>query len=392
MILLPKNTRSSSHGFTLIELMVGIAISLVMLLVMGGVLSNANRQSTTTTSGADAQITGAIGAHIVERDLRMAGYGMNIAALLGCEVYAYDKLSSGATARYFVFNASPVTIMSGNTTVTSVNPFGLPDSLTVTYGTSDVGFSASKLTAASTGIDEANFKVSNRFGFHKGDVILVAGTTDAYSPDSTTKQPTAGTNGITDCALAQVTDVPTTSGLTDNIAHTSGSYTDASGNTAFARYNKPSGIGIPFTTSATVYNMGPTPVSVTYAISNKAELTRLDNADNGTAQPVAENIVMLRAFYGKDTNADGTVDTWDQNTPTTGVLWKQVLAVQFAVVAQSQIKENSAVTTSPLKLWDSGNSPTTNVPAITLSSEQQKYRYKVFHSLVPLRNMIWSGT
>jgi type IV pilus assembly protein PilW len=385
MTLFTNNTRGSIKGFTLIELMVGIAISLVMLLVMGGVLANANRQSSTTTSGADAQITGAIGAHIVERDLRMAGYGMNIAALLGCEVYAYDKLSSGATARYFIFSATPVTIVSGNTTVTSANPFGLPDSLTITYGTSDVGLSATKLSAASTGIDEANFKVSNRFGFHKGDVILLAGTTDAYSPDATTKQPTAGTNGITDCALAQVTDVPTTSGLTDNIAHTSGSYTDASSNTAFARYNKPSGIGIPFTTSATVYNMGPTPVSVTYGISNKAELTRLDNADNGTAQPVAENIVMLRAFYGKDTNADGAVDTWDQTTPTSGTLWKQVLAVQFAVVAQSVTKESSVVTASPLTLWPNG-------PTVTLSSDQQKYRYKVFHSLVPLRNMIWSDS
>jgi type IV pilus assembly protein PilW len=385
MTLITNTKRGSEQGFTLIELMVGIAISLVMLLVMAGVLSNSNRQSSTTTSGADAQTTGAIGAHIVERDLRMAGYGMNIEALLGCEVYAYDKLSSGAVARYFIFSASPITIVKGNTTATSANPFGAPDSLTVTYGTSDAGFSNASLTAPSTGADEANFKVTNRFGFHVGDVILVQGSTDTHVPDAATQAPTAGTNSINDCALALVTDVPTTAGLTDNIAHTSGSYTDADGNAAFARYNKPSGIGIAFPTNSPVYNMGPLPVSVTYGISSNAELTRQDNASNATAQPVAENIVMLRAYYGKATAQPGTVDTWDQITPTTGPLWKQVVAVQFAVVAQSQTKESSAVTASPLTLWPNG-------PTLVLSSEQQRYRYKVFHSLVPLRNMIWSGT
>lgn len=385
MIIFTKTTRNSIQGFTLVELMVGIAISLVMLLVMAGVLSNANRQSSTTTAGSDAQVTGSIGAHIVERDLRMAGYGLNNAALLGCEVYAYDKLNSGATERYFVFSATPVTIAKGDANVTTDTPFGTPDSLTLTYGTSDVGFSTTNLTAISTGTDEANFKVSNRFGFHVGDVIIVGGSTDGFSPHATTKQPTAGANTIRDCALAQVTAVPTGAGLTDNIAHTSGDYVDASGGTAFARYNKAGGIGIGFAVGAPVYNMGPMPVSVTYAISSKAELTRRDTADNGTAQPVAENIVMLRAFYGKDTDADGTVDTWDQTTPNGGPQWKQLLAVQFALVAQSQIQETSAVTASPLTLWPNG-------PTVTLSSTQQRYRYKVFHSLVPLRNMIWSGT
>jgi len=376
-----KNHRKFSNGFTLIELMIGLTIALVFLLIVGVIFTNANQQKSTTSSGADAQTSGALGSHMVERDLRMAGYGINISDLLACEIYAYDETIS--PARNFTMMAVPVIITKGNTTQTSTNPYGTPDTIAISYATSDTGFSLAQLTSANNG-GNANYKVSNRFGFHEGDIIVVVEPVDRYTPDATTGAPTLGANGINDCVLSQVTGVPG-GGNSDNIIHNSGNYTDASGKNVPAQYNKPSGLGISFTTNAKIFNFGSGPVNVTYGINTKSELTRQESFSNTAAQAVADNIIMLRAYYGRDTNGDGTVDSWNQTTPTTSADWKTVLAVQFAVVARSQKKEATAVTSSPITLWSGG-------PTLTLSADQQKYRYKVFSSLVALRNMIWSGS
>ena len=373
-----QNSRSRARGFNLVELMIGLTIALVFLLVVAGIFSNANQQKNTTSSGADAQTSGAIASHIIEREARMAGFGLNVTDLLGCEIYSYDSQSS----RSFVFSAVPAIITAGNTTVTASNPFGTPDSLTLSYGNSDVGYSSAKLSSANTG-DNTNFKVTNRFGFHMGDVIVVAEPIDRYSP--TAGAPTSGTNSVNDCVLAQVNSLPP--GVnSNNIGHDSSTYTDAQGHTGVTpRYNKSTGLGISFTTNAEIYNFGSAPVSATYTINTRAELTRVDIVDSASVQAVADNIVMMRAQYGKDTDGDGTVDTWDQVTPTTVDLWRQVRAIQFAIVARSQKKEGTMVTATSLVLWPGG-------PTLVLSDDQRKYRYKVFSSLVPLRNMIWSAS
>lgn len=375
-----QKIRSKSRGFNLVELMIGLTIALIFLLVVAGIFGNANQQKNTTSSGADAQTSGAIASHMIEREVRMAGFGLNSTDLLGCEIYSYDEKNS--PARYFTYSAVPAVITSGDTIRTSSFPYGTPDSLTLNYGNSDVGYSLAKLTTSNNG-NNANYKVANRFGFHEGDVIVVVEAVDRYTPDANGTA-TVGTNGFYDCALAQVTGVPG-GGNSDNIIHNSGNYTDANGNTVAARYNKPSGLGISFTTNAEIYDLGPSPSSVTFSINARGELTRLDLMDNQTSQAVADNIIMLRARYGKDTDGDGTVDTWDQTKPTTAVQWKQLLAIQFAVVARSQKKEGTMVTATPLTLWPGG-------PTLDLTDDQRKYRYKVFSSMVPMRNMIWSAS
>jgi type IV pilus assembly protein PilW len=380
----PTLSRISSRGFTLVELMVGVTVALIGLLVIAGVLDNANRQKRTTASGADAQTSGAIASHMIETDVRMAGYATNFSDLLGCEIYGYDE---GTTpARSFVFTISPAAIVPG-----TPNAYGTPDNLTITYGASDVGFSAPQLTQANNG-SNANYKVNNRFGFHEGDLIIAVEPVDRYTPNATTFAPTLGANGLFDCVLGQVTGVPGTPGQSDNIIHNSGNYTNAVGDNVPARYNKPSGMGISLTTSAKIFNMGPMPINVTYAVTTDSQLTRLNSFSDTAPLSVAENIVMLRARYGKDTNGDGNIDTWDQTTPTSAALWQQVIAINFAVVARSHARETGMVTGASLQLWPSATMPGGAViagPTLPLTDEQRHYRYKVFHSLVPLRNMIW---
>ena len=121
------------------------------------------------------------------------------------------------------------------------------------------------------------------------------------------------------------------------------------------------------------------------------------------------NIVAMVAFYGKDTNGDGVVDTYDQATPTTNAGWMQVLTVRVAIVARSAQYEklddrNNPVTTASPK-WDIGAittvpKDTSNQPVdcgtskcLTLKLDAlpdwQRYRYKVYDTVIPLRNLLW---
>jgi len=130
------------------------------------------------------------------------------------------------------------------------------------------------------------------------------------------------------------------------------------------------------------------PTSKTYYVNTTTNQLLVDDTFAGTTGlAVGENIVMLRAFYGKDSAGTGTVDTWDQTSPTTSAGWALVKAVRFVVVARSHQRDGELVSPASLKLWpDAG---TVLGPTMALTDEQRHYRYKLFESIVPLRNQIW---
>ncbi|HWT28903.1 MAG TPA: prepilin-type N-terminal cleavage/methylation domain-containing protein, partial [Methylophilaceae bacterium] len=78
--------KQSQTGFSLIEIMVGMTISLIGMVVIMQVFTVAEGNRATTTTGGDAQQSGALALQSVERDVRMAGYGINIPGFLGCNV------------------------------------------------------------------------------------------------------------------------------------------------------------------------------------------------------------------------------------------------------------------------------------------------------------------
>ena len=94
-----RGTRRRARGVSLIELMVGLLIGLLAVLVISQVLFAVEGQKRTTTSGADAQLTGTLALYTLQRELEMAGYGLTTSQLgLGCTIRSL-KFTAGNGGR-----------------------------------------------------------------------------------------------------------------------------------------------------------------------------------------------------------------------------------------------------------------------------------------------------
>lgn len=347
------------YGFSLVEIMVGMAIGLLGMVVILQVFSVTESGKQTTTGGGDAQQKAALSLHTIEHDLRMAGYGINgVPELMGCNIQGYN---ASRTPQTFNFVLAPVVITQGTGS--------LPDTITVTYSTSAIVNAPASITQAMPSPSSA-YKVNNRYGFSPGDLIVIA-------------------ESGKDCTLGQVTDTPG-GGQSDNVIHNSGNYKNSDGNNVPADYNKPGGVSnVNYTTTAKLYNLGPLPISNIYSIaSSSLNLFVNLTADNET---VADNVVDLQAQYGIDTDDDGDVDTYstsadlDSNGTTTGLEYSQVLSVRLGLISRSTKREPACNVTTVVPTWAGGafNNITANV-------DWQCYRYRVFETTTMLRNMIWT--
>lgn len=357
------------RGVTLIELMVGIVLGLLATLVISQTLVFAEAQKRTTTNGTDAQVNGTLSLYTLERDLKEAGYGLTtVSSSLGCEIRAsYQGTASS-------FTLAPVVITAGAS--------GAPDTVRV-LASSKENYSVPASIVKDHPANAANFFVNTGVGIADGDFMLAVPETPS------------ATNW---CSLFQVTDNKSGSGpgLGNNqVLHNSGQsdWNNPGGSTIFPSSG--------YNTGSYLLNLGAI-INRSYSISTDLNLqlaTFLSTSATTTTQNLFPNIVQLQAFYGKDTNADGSVDLYDKISPTTQAGWAQILTVRIGVVARSTQFEREIVTSANL-LWDVGAAVTMTGSATCGSSrcvsikidnlpDWQNYRYKVYETTVPLRNMLW---
>ena len=337
--------RKQAAGFSLVELMVGMVIGMFGIIVMLQVFSLSEERKRTTTGGSDAMSEGVMALYALQRDIRQAGYGVSALDVLGCPLTV-----SGVTLAL-----APVTINPD----AAIIPAGdaNSDRLLVIYGNSE-GQPQGTAYVANT----VNPTPANRY------VVI-------DSP----------------CTAA-----PISSGATSRAV------------------------------SGVFYDLGPSPRVLAYAVRS-GNLTMCDylarncgdpDPDTIAANyaPVANNIVSLRAQYGHDNvttpnplpsgSTPGVadpvtgkipsyqVDSYDQtpaqNLPvgaTAACKWARTGAVRLAVVARSALFEKDAVTTAA-PVWDGSTGAQIDLSA---SADWGNYRYKVFQTVVPLRNVTWMG-
>jgi type IV pilus assembly protein PilW len=371
-------SRKFMQGMSLPEILAAVLIGLIGMIVIMQVYATSEERKRTTTGASDAQITGNIALFTLESTIRSAGFGMVSADnnMLGCTTRAYNSNRSVAG---FTFLMAPVVI--------TVGAGGAPDALTVIYGSSpNVVEGNAFVGTAATGTD---FPLKNAAGITVGDLVV------------------ASEAGL-DCSLAEVTGfLPAAINTVQHVTAAAYSYVDSASNPVnlTATYNKGGGAGVDYSTAALLFTLGRSPTVVTYQIGNDKLQTKTlipyvkaQDADNdGTSDAdIGDGIVQLKALYGKDTNGDGVVDTWNTTLPANAAEWMQVRAVRIALLARSAKFEKTAVTADCIAPNNPPNSPFWSGGCFTMTNpvdgtDWHYYRYRVYETVVPLRNMIWSN-
>lgn len=366
-----------ARGFTLVELMVGMALALITTVIIAQVVVNSEGQRRTTSSGADAQVSGSVALYTLSRDVQGAGYGIiSHSAALGCPITA--KYGSAATLS---LTLAPATI--------TLDANGVPTLRT--FSSSRNSFAVPMVVKANHAADATSFTVNASTGTSLGDVMMaIPGTWSSTNGCTVFQVAASGANVLTSTV---VPNAPVSPGW----------------NPATSASLMPAG-GYPTDTSYLV-NLGNIALRE-YTISNGNLVLRelQTNGTWGADQVLASGIVAMRVMYGKDTTSpkDGVVDQFDTTTPTTADDWSRVLAVRIAVVARSETREKDGVTVAD-PVWDVGTATTVSGTAacstgssrkcLTLTipkasatdTEWQHYRYKVYDTVVPLRNVLWSA-
>ncbi|MDO9236715.1 MAG: PilW family protein [Aquabacterium sp.] len=366
-------SRPAQNGFTLIELMVSMVLGLLTVLVITQVTVQAEGRKRTVSMGNDAQVNGSLSLFTLQKDIQMAGYGATASPdALGCQVNRkYD--TGGATSQ---FTLAPVMISNGAN--------GAPDTITVLQASTH-NISVPILVKADHAQTGTYFVVDGAMGVSTGDLMIAAPKTQTAS---------------TQCTLLSVTSNSASADTTlssTRIPHTTTSKWNQSSIFPTGGY---------LLNDSYLLNMGQL-ILRTYAINSSNNLTSTDVSPvDGSAatQELYPQIVNLQAFYGKDTNADGVIDTYDNTNPTTAAGWQQVLTIRLAIVARSGQFERDVVTPT-MPAWDVGAQVT--VSGTTTSTcngsskcvelkvdsltDWQHYRYKVYETVVPLRNVLWNS-
>lgn len=330
--------KAASRGFSLVELMVSVAIGLIAVLAMSGVFLNSEGQRRTTSGGSDAQTAATVGLYTMERDIAMAGYALNHADFLSCQAgRSHDGESLGSLF--------PVRIQDGGSG---------PDTLVVTWGnTLTSGFP----TSASMPDLNGAITIANPAGCtNTGFVAISAGGA---------------------CSEIKITNI-----RDHNIIE-----------------HAPAPAGTPTAGAAICLNSGIT--QHTYAVSG-GSLTLsgpggpAESFIRDVVSLKAQYGVSASADSDDVTNWVSATGSWA--TPSAANR-QRIKAIRLAIVTRSAQPEKEDVSSTCTTaggtlnqgpcLWnDSAAQP---APAIDLSgnSDWRRYRYRVHSTVVVPRNLMW---
>lgn len=332
----------STHelGFSLVEIMVGLIIGMLVTLVIMQVFSVFEGQKRSTTGTADAQTNGNIALYNIQRDVQMAGFGLPEIDPKGSPMQCSPSPSYDDPDTPFVedFDMFPITIVDGGTG---------SDQITVRYGDAPMGGISTLITSNPAGLPE--IVVDNNMGCKVNNVAMIVN------------------QGV--CAMTKIRTVTATTKVTVAV--------DGGGKVASATKS-----------GASLFCLGNWS-AVGYGVNNNM-LER-----NGQAS-VAE-VVNIQAQYGiSDVANNNKVTSWVDASGiwAAGTLSvanrNRIKAVRVAVVARNgQLEKESVTLNAPVAWPDEAGSP---APAINLTTiaDWQRYRYRVYETIIPVRNIIWS--
>jgi type IV pilus assembly protein PilW len=377
----------AARGFSIVELMVAVTVGMLAIMFATRLIVSSEQNKSIGLGSSDQMQNGMLALFSITEDATQAGWGMNDDLIAGCNTVFSDTAGYALPAA----DRGGVSVTPLAAVVIRNNANG-SDELSLNTGSSPSGVGSVKVSDTYAGADTLRISTAAPFGFLKDDAIIVV------------PEPRGG-----DCALAQLTADPLGAVLTFTALPE-------------ARYNRNT-LGAAFGANlARVYNLGPARNLAlhTWSVQNGVLMLRASNLAGAMAarSTVVEGIVALKAQYGFATgafnpatgmqvaqwsntmiNADG-----DAVTGSAGD-YQQVAAIRVAVVARSKVPEKpaangqcSATTDKPVVFSSASPASVTAVP-VTVEVAQagdtiswKCYRYRVFETIIPIRNSGWRPT
>lgn len=389
----------ASAGFTLVDILVGMAIGILTIIVIMNSMAAFEGQKRTTTTGSDTQESGLLALQAIEADARNAGYGLLTPKGLACTTMNYYESGTSGT-----ISLAPVKIEEGGTAA------GASDKLTFIAATSPIAGMPSKLNADMPD-STADAVIDNSVGFTVDqDLYLVAAPI-----------PSPGTGAVeTACSRMAYTErCPWDTTLPEVVCP---GKTFLSAASPVAIFNTSSASFFPVggysASNGYVINIGSGLNGAAgllrreYSISgNNLTVTDKSRVTAQTPSVIGNNIVNMQIQYGVAptntapgasspavncwTDAKGnacTPSSGDWATPNAADIMR-IKAIRIALVARSPLQGKPSgggaqcdATKGPLTSWVGG-------PAIDLTNDAkwQCYRYQVYQTIIPLRNVIWAN-
>ncbi|MCK6408799.1 PilW family protein [Thauera sp.] len=360
--------KSAQLGLTLVELLVGLAVGLVVLLVVTQIMQSFEGQKRTSTGGNDAQTNGAVALYMLQQEIRMGGYGLfgpeGALCPKGINVY-HEGTGSGALVQP-ASSLVPARIVDGGGSN--------PDSIVTFRSSSSSDFGAVPLSIVKGMPTPSSIvTVGSDGGLQEGDLFIVGAR-----------------DGSKVCTLMQLEDRPKHTGNGVNLNHKKGAYNPANVDKVFPGTSYEIGdivIGFGGAENSAAWRFS-IPAGCGHLVrSNALTITTpscTDTVANDDNRRLVSQVVNLQAQYGI---ADGANFIWKDATGDWAALdadeVQQIRALRVAVVVRHPQYEKTAVSPATLELWSGG-------PQIGIASADRNYRHRVFETVIPLRNVIWS--
>lgn len=350
-----RQCRQKHRGFGLVEVLVGLAIGMLTILLIMQVMTTFEGQKRATGGSNDAQTNGSIALYTIQRMVQTSGFDLPMYSAvfqpLNCSPEpTIDHDANAATANIGIY---PVFVTDGGAAA------GASDTITVLTGsaTAGTGQSMSGIPSLIRQLPGGNVVVlDNNLACLTGDIALVMQSTRIYPTPQCYLKQVASITGTTQVTLNNTTSIAVGDGITCLKNWNSRAYSVASGNL-------------------------------------------LENTDT-----IVTGIVNIQAQYGisvaPDSNeivdwVDPSGGTWAAPTIENRKLIK---AIRIAVIARSGELERTNVTNAcssttaanPTGLCAWAGTAADPAPTVDLSNDAnwRRYRYRVFESVVPLKNVI----
>lgn len=382
----PLSAIARQRGLTLIELLVAMTIGLVVTLAVTSAVTFGEATKRSTTSVNDMSQSGSYAAYLIDRAVRSAGSGFAQSwdlGVFGCKLNAkrgtpvilprttafpapFANLLGGATGSANL-RVAPLLIDKGRSESGS-------DILIVMSGNGAAGDVPRPIISSGASADI--LRLDNTVQLKGNDIGLVS------------------QSGSDDCLIEQVASTFVDS-ASNEMLPLGGNYymagttptlasLAATGSAYFTVLGNSGANNVQFQ----LFGVGANRTLSSY------DLLRSDDTD--TSKALADGVMEMHALYGLDTTNDGIFDSWKAPDATgydiSSMLasrdkMRQVVAVRVGLVLRSALLEKEIVSTQIPEMFTGAG--TGNVrPAVALTGDARRYRYRVVEFTVPLRNVL----